>query len=116
MYLYSRSVWYLEFHRICCFLLADAELLSISACNILSIQWPSGSAYFVIDYYHVVWHVPVVGKEASTLLHLLQELKGATHDHVHIIGHSLGAHIAGFVGKNVRVPIARITGMSPLVK
>lgn len=34
-------------------------------------------------------------------------------DNIHILGHSLGAHIAGFVGSNLDGKIARITGMDP---
>ena len=31
---------------------------------------------------------------------------------LHIIGHSLGAHIGGFIGKYSKFPISRITGES----
>ncbi|KAF2349789.1 Lipase/vitellogenin [Trinorchestia longiramus] len=89
------------------------KLMSLHNCNVISIQWPSGSAYFVIDYYHVVYHVPVVGKEIAQLLRQLEQLKSLKNSYVHIIGHSLGAHIAGFAGKNVDSPIARISGLDP---
>ena len=82
----------------------------MAPCNVVSVQWPAGSAYFVIDYYHVVSHVPVVGVEVATLLYQLDKVKGVTNTLVHVIGHSLGAHIAGFVGKNMNSTIARISG------
>jgi hypothetical protein len=51
------------------------ELLELHRCNVISVQWPSGSAYFVIDYYHVVFHVPYVGQEIAALLGQLAQLK-----------------------------------------
>lgn len=34
-------------------------------------------------------------------------------DDVHIVGHSLGSHIAGYVGTNLTGSIGRITGLDP---
>ena len=40
-------------------------------------------------------------------------MKSLTLDNVHLIGHSLGSHIAGYVGKNLTGSIGRITGLDP---
>lgn len=43
----------------------------------------------------------------------LQE-EGASLSSVHLIGVSLGAHLAGFVGANLKGKIGRITGTEQL--
>uniref|UniRef100_A0A6A7G9Y3 Inactive pancreatic lipase-related protein 1-like n=1 Tax=Hirondellea gigas TaxID=1518452 RepID=A0A6A7G9Y3_9CRUS len=89
------------------------KLLRKEACNVISVQWPSGWRYFVIDYYHVTGHVPVVGQEIAKLLQMIDKHKGLSTMDIHMIGHSLGAHIAGFTGKTLNTTIARITGLDP---
>ncbi|CAG2178284.1 unnamed protein product, partial [Oppiella nova] len=42
-----------------------------------------------------------------------QELKGLKLSDVHILGHSLGAHAAGFAGEDLKGQVARITGLDP---
>ena len=42
-----------------------------------------------------------------------QQVKSLTLNNVHLIGHSLGSHIAGYVGKNLTGSIGRITGLDP---
>ena len=79
--------------------------MEIENCNVLSIEWPSGSSYIVVDYFHVVYHVPVVGQEIALLLRLLQTRKGLDFSLVHLIGHSLGAHISGFVVLTHTLPL-----------
>ena len=44
---------------------------------------------------------------------MFQEMKGLRYDDVHLIGHSLGAHCVGYVGKNLTGQIGRITGLDP---
>ena len=57
-----------------------------------------------------------VGKHATTLVKLLVEA-GVKVEELHLIGHSLGAHVVGFIGKEVQAlglgKIGRITGLDP---
>lgn len=41
-------------------------------------------------------------------------VSGLSNERIHIIGHSIGAHIAGFVGKSDDFRIHRITGSNKL--
>ena len=56
-----------------------------------------------------------VAKELSALLIQLHDETGMRFDDVHLIGHSLGAQIAGYVGMHIRDMrqklIGRISGM-----
>ena len=54
--------------------------------------------------------VPAVGGDTAKLLTLLAGMKGLEFTQVHFIGHGLGAHVAGFAGKNIHARLGRITG------
>ncbi|KAK9507397.1 hypothetical protein O3M35_007260 [Rhynocoris fuscipes] len=55
-----------------------------------------------------------VGTVCGTLIDMLCNLKNGDTSMFHLIGHSLGAHVAGFAGKHVAVgKIARISGLDP---
>ena len=43
----------------------------------------------------------LVGLEVANLILILVEEHGAKADDFHIIGHSLGAHIAGYAGERI---------------
>lgn len=54
----------------------------------------------------------LVGLEIAHLIKKLQQEHDLRPEDVHIIGHSLGAHTAGYVGE--RIPsLGRITGLDP---
>lgn len=56
-----------------------------------------------------------VGGMGSFLANFLLKLidLGADRASIHIIGHSLGSHVAGFAGKRLRPRIGRITALDP---
>ncbi|XP_052067286.1 inactive pancreatic lipase-related protein 1-like [Mytilus californianus] len=76
--------------------------------NVIVVIWTRG-AYD--NYIQAVANTRVVGAVTANLVKLLHDAGGVSYDDVHIVGHSLGAHVAGYVGQ--RVPIGRITGLDP---
>uniref|UniRef100_A0A6V7JJ22 phospholipase A1 n=1 Tax=Bracon brevicornis TaxID=1563983 RepID=A0A6V7JJ22_9HYME len=54
-----------------------------------------------------------VGKYVAKLIEFLQIQSNVSLSRVHILGHSLGAHAAGFAGASLSGNIGRITAMDP---
>lgn len=52
----------------------------------------------------------VVGREIAELSKKLEAVTGASYDMTHLIGHSLGAHVAGYAGEHLQGAYGRITG------
>lgn len=79
--------------------------------NIISIDW---NAYSKLNYVSAVKKVSVVGEEVAEFVDFLNEKFGMSFDNLVVIGHSLGAHVAGFCGKNVkRGKLSYIVGLDP---
>ncbi|CAI5772738.1 lipase member I isoform X1 [Podarcis lilfordi] len=85
-------------------------LLKKEDSNVITVDWNRGATTV---YY------PSAVKNAKTVVGILNNLidqmlaNGASLDSVYMIGVSLGAHIAGFVGKAYNGKIRRITGLDP---
>ncbi|XP_017778462.1 PREDICTED: pancreatic triacylglycerol lipase [Nicrophorus vespilloides] len=92
-----------------------AELLKNRECNVITVDWQGGSSP---PYSQAVANIRLVG---AITAHFLYEFAQYTDDlqldHVHCIGHSLGAHMSGYVGytlqKVFNLTLGRITGMDP---
>ncbi|KAL4218198.1 hypothetical protein ACF0H5_022934 [Mactra antiquata] len=77
--------------------------------NLIGVMWFKGSRQF---YPKAVANTRVVAAVVVNLLTGLRDNMGMKLSDVHLIGHSLGAHIAGYIGTGLP-GIARITGLDP---
>ncbi|KAJ8025384.1 Inactive pancreatic lipase-related protein 1 [Holothuria leucospilota] len=73
------------------------------------VDWREGAQDI---YYKVRQNTRVVALEVAEMLKRLMASTETTPKELHLIGHSLGAHIAGYVGEIVP-SIGRITGLDP---
>ncbi|XP_077202881.1 endothelial lipase [Paroedura picta] len=78
--------------------------------NMVVVDW--------LDFAHQLYpsavnYTRVVGKELAKMLDWLQEKENFHLRNVHLLGYSLGAHVAGFAGNYARGTVGRITGMDP---
>lgn len=74
--------------------------------NVIVVVWAEGAKD---NYIRAVANTRVVGAVTANMIKLLQRSSSLTLDNVHLVGHSLGAHVAGYVGKIIP-EIGRITG------
>lgn len=75
--------------------------------NLIFMDWGTAAQG---SYSQVAARTSGMGSFLANFLMKLFEM-GADRRAVHIVGHSLGAHIAGFAGKRIRPRIGRITGL-----
>ncbi|XP_061470316.1 endothelial lipase [Rhineura floridana] len=78
--------------------------------NVVVVDWLALAHQLYTD---AVNYTRVVGKEVAKLLNWLQEKEHFQLQNVHLIGYSLGAHVAGYTGNYARGTIGRITGLDP---
>ncbi|XP_001499209.2 endothelial lipase isoform X2 [Equus caballus] len=64
-------------------------------------------------YRDAVNNTRVVGHDVARMLDWLQGKDGFSLRNVHLIGYSLGAHVAGYAGNFVKGTVGRITGLDP---
>ncbi|XP_059170483.1 lipase member I-like [Physella acuta] len=85
------------------------ELRNKGDLNVVVVDWSGGASSLI--YHQSVANTRVVG---AVLALLLQEMiaLGARPSQFHLIGFSLGAHVAGYTGQIVS-GVARITGLDP---
>ncbi|XP_029678189.1 uncharacterized protein LOC115244579 [Formica exsecta] len=83
-----------------------SALMSIQDCNIVCVDWGPGSA--VPNYVRAAANTRLVGRQLAKLIRNLN----VPLEKVHMIGFSLGAHVAGFAGAELG-NVSRITGLDP---
>ncbi|XP_062567870.1 inactive pancreatic lipase-related protein 1-like [Saccostrea cucullata] len=88
---------------------AKDELLVKDDFNVIIVDWGSGAQ---MPYEQAAGNVYLVGAEVSSMLKHLHDYAHVNYADVHIIGHSLGAQIAGLASHPLP-GIGRITGLDP---
>ena len=74
----------------------------------ITVNWGAGAGF---PYTQAAANTRVVGAELARLVSLLGgEQRGVSARKFHLIGHSLGAHVAGYAGSALRESLGRITG------
>ncbi|XP_043488723.1 uncharacterized protein LOC122515428 [Polistes fuscatus] len=81
-------------------------LMTVHECNIVCVDWGPGSA--VPNYVRAAANTRLVGRQLAKLIRNLE----VPQERVHLIGFSLGAHVAGFAGAELG-NVSRITGLDP---
>jgi len=81
------------------------ELLKKLDSNVIIVDWQKGAAG--LDYFEAQKNLKAMAKIIANFI----SQNRVNPKTVHCVGHSLGAHACGFVGKNLK--IARITGLDP---
>ncbi|XP_026481239.1 pancreatic triacylglycerol lipase-like [Ctenocephalides felis] len=74
--------------------------------NVISVNWEEGAEP---PYTQAIGNARLVALEIIHFVEMLHDHYGLEFPHLHIIGHGVGAHIAGYVGK----AIGKITGLDP---
>lgn len=75
--------------------------------NVVIVGWKGGAA--APDYPKAVANTRVLGKQVQLLVELMVK-RGMDIGRVHLIGHSLGAHVAGYAGRDLGGKVGRISG------
>ncbi|XP_059168948.1 inactive pancreatic lipase-related protein 1-like [Physella acuta] len=85
------------------------ELLKQGDYNVIIVDWSGGNKP---PYTQATANTRVVGAQIALLINAIIATYDIPTSQFHIIGHSLGSHIAGYAGE--RVPgLGRITGLDP---
>ncbi|KAH8383585.1 hypothetical protein KR009_009364, partial [Drosophila setifemur] len=79
--------------------------------NMIAVDWGRARS---VDYASSVLAVPGVGEQVADLINFLRNNHGLNLDTTMVIGHSLGAHVSGYAGKNVKNgQVHTIIGLDP---
>jgi hypothetical protein len=77
---------------------------------VIVVDWENGAS--LPNYVQAAANTQLVGKQLARLVQLVNPHHQLSASDYHLIGFSLGAHIAGFAGAELR-NVSRITGLDP---
>jgi len=84
--------------------------LTTSDVNVVIVNWHRADT---IIYPVAVKRVPAVSRMLADVVQYLVDRQGLRLEDLHIVGHSLGAHISGLAANYIPGTIDRITGLDP---
>lgn len=80
--------------------------------NLITVDWEDLASN--LYYFESARRTEDVGRTIAELIDFMAANMSLSLDRVHLIGHSLGAHTAGYAGANVKSgKVRRITGLDP---
>ncbi|XP_054710963.1 uncharacterized protein LOC129220557 [Uloborus diversus] len=85
------------------------EFLILDDFNVIIVDWSSGN---FLPYTKAASNTEQVGEEIAVLMRELMGRYGAKPEKFHLLGHSLGSHVAGYVGEHIK-GLRRISGLDP---
>ncbi|KAI1290044.1 Pancreatic triacylglycerol lipase [Halotydeus destructor] len=95
--------------------MAEALIKAEPFTNVVVVDWANGAV--LPNYVQAAANTRLVGMQLALFIRSLSSAYqipiNVTTGHCHLIGFSLGAHIAGFAGSELNSSISRITGLDP---
>lgn len=77
------------------------SLFQVGEFNCITVDWAAGAG--TVNYVAARNRVGATGEVTARLLRMIAEQTGADFEQMSAIGHSLGGHVAGFIGKNLNM-------------
>lgn len=84
-------------------------LLEVGDFNVIAVDWEWGAKRM---YQDSAANTQIAAAETARLIQGLIDHRNTSVGDIHLIGHSLGAHTVGYVGKRIK-GISRISGLDP---
>lgn len=86
------------------------RFLSVAPMNVIIVDWSNANQF---PYGRAVANSRQVGRMVGQMIRSLGASRNSSPAQFHILGHSLGAHVAGFAGKALNGQLGQITGLDP---
>ncbi|XP_055683759.1 phospholipase A1-like [Lutzomyia longipalpis] len=85
--------------------------LKVADMNVIAVDWSelAGNIFYITP----VMQTRDVGETVAEMIEHLVTTRNASMAKMHLIGHSLGAHCAGFAGSKLGGRVGRISGLDP---